>query len=319
MKSYLDLAKDDIVSSALASGFFEVRLAKAQSLDAELLRLKHWLDSGNHADMKWMEINPEKRCDPRLLLENCKSVIVLAASYYSPEEYQNDVGLGKVARYAWGGDYHKVLSKKMKKLLAGFKEDYPDYEFKAYTDTAPILERAWAEQSGIGWRGKHSLIINRKRGSYFFLSIILTTMDLESDLPDKDRCGKCTKCIDACPSGAIIAQKQVDARKCISYWTIESKSEFFPENIENNLSGRIFGCDICQEVCPWNNHRTSVAEIPEFIGDNKELNIDELIEMDEAYYRSLTDGTSLKRAKLKGLKRNAKALGKYWDGKNGYE
>ena len=310
MKSNLDLAKDDIVSSALAMGFFDARVAKAENLVAELERLKSWLKSGNHADMKWMERDPQKRCDPRQIQENCKSVIVLASSYNPDGEYENKVGLGKVARYAWGRDYHKILSKKMKKLLTGFEGNYPDYKFKAFTDTAPLLERAWAEKSGIGWQGKHSLIINRKRGSYFFLSVILTTMELEPDLPDRDRCGKCTKCIDACPTGAIIGDKIIDSRKCISYWTIESKAETFPENIEKNLSGRIFGCDICQEVCPWNNHRVPKTEISEFLGKTKELEINELLDMDEAYYRNLTDGTALKRAKLDGLRRNAKALEK---------
>jgi epoxyqueuosine reductase len=315
MKLNLDSAKDDIVSSALALGFFEVRVAKAESLDSELRRLKFWLESGNHADMMWMERDVEKRCDPRLMQENCKSVIILATSYNPDGEYKNNVGMGKVARYAWGRDYHKVLSKKMKKLLGNLKEEYPEHEFRAFTDTAPILERAWAEKSGIGWQGKHSLIINRKRGSYFFLSVILSTMDLETDPPDRDRCGKCTKCIDACPTGAIVSDKIIDARKCISYWTIESRAEAFPENIEKNLSGRIFGCDICQEVCPWNNHRVPKTEISEFLGNNKELNINELSEMDEKYYRNLTDGTALKRAKQDGLRRNAKALEKYWAGK----
>jgi len=247
--------KKILLELALNLGFLDMRVAKARPFDEEFKNFSNWLENGYHADMQYMERNQEKRQDIRNVMENANSVIVLSHSYfndddsYTPKRLKYD---GKIARFAMGADYHKVVLKKLKELARLILEQYPDSTNKCYVDTGPILEKQWAVRSGIGWQGKNSLIINRKYGSNFFIGIIITTLELEPDQPIKDYCGTCTKCLDDCPTKAIVKPKVVDGNKCISFWTIETKTATIPEETRKNISGWAYGCDICQDVCPWN-------------------------------------------------------------------
>ncbi|MFH1050092.1 MAG: tRNA epoxyqueuosine(34) reductase QueG [bacterium] len=247
--------KNRLVEHALENGFLDLKIAGAFPLDEEFVYFKQWLESGYHADMSYLERNTGKRSDVGKVLEKAKSVIVLSHPYfpdnsdYIPKKLKYE---GKIALFAKGRDYHKVIYKKLCKVAKLTTEIHPDSQYKCYVDTGPILEKQWAVRSGIGWQGKNSLINNRKYGSYFFIGIIITTLELEPDKPIKDYCGTCTKCLDACPTKAIVEPKVIDARRCISYWTIECKSDTMPEEIRKNLSGWAYGCDICQDVCPWN-------------------------------------------------------------------
>jgi len=247
--------KSKLVEAAKLNGFLDLRIAKAMPLIDEFIHFNDWLEKGFHAEMSYMARNTEKRYEIANALENAKSVLVLAHPYFEDSENYIPKRLkyeGKIARFAKGGDYHKVVLKKLKELARVILEQYPDTCNKCYVDTGPILEKQWAVRSGLGWQGKNSLIINRKFGSYFFIGIIITTLELEPDKPIKDYCGTCTKCLDACPTKAIVKPKVVDGNKCISFWTIETKTAEMPEETRKKLSGWAYGCDICHEVCPWN-------------------------------------------------------------------
>lgn len=298
------LEKNNIIEICESENFIRTHFAKFELLSSEINNYKQWLSNGYNADMEWMKNNLDKREDIRLIQKDAKSVIVLAYNYNQVTKHNSNKN--KISRYAWGDDYHNYIPKKLKRISTQLKEIYPNEEFKSYVDTGAILEKQWGVLSGLGWQGKNSLLLNRKLGSYFFISVIITTLEIDGDKLVNDYCGKCTKCIDACPTNAIIADKIVDSTKCISYWTIESKTEKFPNEISENLEGWAFGCDICQEVCPWNNHRTPV-QFDDFVKPRfGETEFDKKIifnyteeEFKERYIKS-----PIKRPKHNGIKRN---------------
>ncbi|MCA1903803.1 MAG: tRNA epoxyqueuosine(34) reductase QueG [Cyanobacteria bacterium KgW148] len=289
---------------ALSLGLTKVGIAEAISGE-EAQRLQDWLDRGFHADMAWMA-NP-KRQDIRQMLPGVKSVISLALNYYTPHLHQND--RAKISRYGWGRDYHKVLGKKLQKL-ADWLIAQTGCGARYYVDTAPIAEKAWAERAGIGWIGKHSNLITKDYGSWLFLGEVLTTLELQPDRRHRQYCGTCTRCISACPTQAIVAPFVVDARKCIAYHTIENRSETLPPEIVPHLQNWVAGCDICQDVCPWNQRFAQVTPIGEFQPYSANLNppIQDLIELTPAQWEQRFTASALRRITLKQWHRNAKAV-----------
>jgi epoxyqueuosine reductase len=292
-----------IKNLALSFGFDACGIAKARELSAHTTYLKTWLDNGYHADMHWMANHLEKRIDPTKLVDGAKSVIVVLKNYY-PNEYrfgQHDL---KISRYALGKDYHNVIKIKLKQLLNQLKLQMGPMNGRCFVDSAPILERAWAVEAGLGWIGKNSLLLNRNLGSFFFIGEIIVDIELEYNIPTKSYCGNCTACIDNCPTKAITSPSVVDSNKCISYHTIENKGEI-PENVCNNMNGRIFGCDICQEACPWNNkaqphHEADfnpLQEITVFKEKGWEI-------LTETEFNAVFKNSAVKRTGYTGLMRN---------------
>jgi len=292
---------------ALQAGFDACGIARARILEEERELLHEWLQQGMHAGMAWMERHFEKRLDPAALLPGTRSVICLLHSY-QPEEVQP--GPYRVARYAYGEDYHFVLRDKMKPVVGWLKEQGATIH-RAFTDSAPIMERAWAQQAGLGWRGKNSLLLNKELGSWFFLAEILTDLELTPDEPlTRDYCGGCVRCIVACPTQAIVQPGVVDARRCISYLTIEHRGAI-PEEFRGSYHDWVFGCDICQEVCPW-NHEVSPHTEPRFRPSPElfSLRAGEWEELSEAVFQPLFRRSPLQRTGLEGIRRNIGFLGK---------
>jgi epoxyqueuosine reductase len=291
-----------VKSSAAAKGFDACGIAAAAPIDPED-RLGEWLRNGYHADMDWMERTRDIRQDVQKKLPGTRSVVVVARNYYAPRPDPEE-GTGKVARYAWGRDYHRVLLKPLRRL-ARFIETLEDGA-KTYCciDSGPVLERAWAARAGLGWIGKNSLVLRRDLGSWFFLGTILTTVELTPDSPVPDQCGSCRLCIDACPTDAIVEPGVVDSRRCISYQTIENRGEI-PQELQPNFDGWVFGCDICQDVCPWNRKVTETDEI-DFHPRPGHANLDpsSIAKMDEDAFREEFRGTPILRAKRNGMLRN---------------
>lgn len=288
-------------------GFDACGVAQARRLDEEEPRLEAWLKQGLHGKMQWMENHFDKRLDPTLLVPGAKTVVSLLYNYY-PSQKPKDPLAPKVAKYAWGEDYHFVIKRKLKDLMAFLQTHVGDVQGRAFVDSAPVLEHAWARLSGLGWVGKHSLLLNKTQGSFFFLCELIIDIELPPDGPVTDHCGTCTRCIDACPTDAIIAPKVLDASKCISYLTIELKDEI-PNEFEGQMENWAFGCDICQDVCPWNR----------FAKPHKEPAFEphpELLEMTEREWHEMTDEvfgrvfkkSAVKRTKFSGLKRNLKFI-----------
>ena len=239
-----------IKEEALRLGFDSIGVSKAEFLENEAPRLESWLKRGFHGQMSYMENHFDKRLDPTLLVPGAQSVISLTYNYF-PKELQREDSY-KLSKYAYGEDYHRVVKDKLRDLVASMRERLGSFHARVFTDSAPIMERSWAQRSGLGWIGKHSLLINKSKGSYFFLAEIITDLELEADVPfSTDHCGTCTRCVDACPTEAIIPDKTVDASKCISYFTIELKDEI-PVEFREKFEDWMFGCDICLDVCPWN-------------------------------------------------------------------
>ena len=285
-------------------GFAAVGISKAIRLDEEAKKLEHWLNLQNHGTMSYMENHFELRVDPSKLVPGSKSVISLLYNYHNPIK-QNDPEAPKISQYAYGRDYHKVIKKKLKLLIASIRSEIGDVNGRAFVDSAPILERDWAKRSGLGWIGKHTLLINKQKGSYFFLAELVIDLELEADLPIKDYCGTCTKCIDACPTGAIAENGYIlDAKKCISYLTIELK-EKLPTAYSDKMENWMFGCDICQEVCPWNRFSKKHEE-PDFEPSEGllEMSKSDWQEISEEVFDKLFHGSAVKRTKYQGLKRN---------------
>jgi epoxyqueuosine reductase len=298
------IERQNIEKICLDENFSTFKVSNYKLLDKESKNYSEWISKGFNSKMKWMESNIDKRKDVKKVQDGANSVIVLTYNYNIKKEHSSNNY--KISRYAWGDDYHNFIPKKLKRICKKLENIYPKEEFKYYVDTGPILEKQWAVQSGTGWQGKNSLILNRKLGSYFFISIIITTLKIESDELVKDYCGKCTKCIDACPTNAIVLDKVVDSELCISYWTIESRDESFPNQISDNLNGWAFGCDICQEVCPWNNHRVPV-QIEDFVqprGGRTNINPNHIKSLSEDEYKELCIKSPLKRPKHEGMIRN---------------
>lgn len=291
-------------------GFARVGIVPVQPLEDEGQRLREWLETGNHGTMAWLEREPAKRADPSQLLPGARSMIVVAENYFTSHKHDEDPRKGKISRYAWGDDYHDVVREKLIRLLNYLGEIAPNATGKICVDTVPIMEKAWAVRAGIGWLGKHSNVITTTHGSWVFLGEIILDIELEYDTEIvADHCGTCTACIDACPTNAIVLPYVVDSRKCISYATIELREDRLPESIAENLSGWVYGCDICQDVCPWNRFEKPSTE-PRFEPRAGEvaLELDDVISMTHDDYVQRFRGSAMKRTKLTGLKRNSAQL-----------
>ncbi|MGB8320522.1 MAG: tRNA epoxyqueuosine(34) reductase QueG [Ignavibacteriaceae bacterium] len=302
----MNITNDIIIEKAKDQGFDLIGFAPADELNKEIKNLKKWLNKNYQAGMLYMERNIEKRKNVKNLLSSAKSVISLGLNYYTPEKYSNDKNKGKISRYAWGKDYHLIIWKKLYKLVDELKKIDSSFEAKSYVDTGPVMDKAWAVKSGIGWLGKHTNVINREYGSWFFIASLITNFEFEYSLPMEDFCGSCRACIDACPTNAIIDEYVIDANKCISYLTIENKDEI-PEQFNGKFENWIFGCDICQDVCPWNNKFSKITDIEEFfpVNDNKELSLNEAVSISKDEFNKKFKDSPVKRTKLSGLKRNA--------------
>ncbi len=287
---------------ALAEGFDFCGISKAEFLEEEAPRLENWLKSEKHGAMQYMEGHFDKRLDPTKLVPGTKSVITLLYNHYPKQPLPVNDNY-HIAKYAYGQDYHQVIKIKLRNLLDGLRKELGDIEGRAFVDSAPIMERAWAQRSGLGWVGKNSLLLNKSMGSFFFIAELLVDLELEPDGPTADYCGTCTRCIDACPTNAIDPY-QVDASKCISYFTIELK-EAIPDEFKGKFENWIFGCDICQDVCPWNRFAKPHSE-KEFvpITDLFEMSRKDWEVLDEDAYRRIFKGSPVKRAKYSGIKRN---------------
>jgi epoxyqueuosine reductase len=293
-----------IKAEAQRLGFLFCGISPAGFLEEEATLLEKWLKNSYQGEMSYMENHFDKRLDPRLLVDGAKSVISLGLNYYS-EAQQSDPDAPKISMYAYGEDYHSVIKIKLKTLLNSIQEEIGDVHGRAFVDSAPVLDKAWAKKAGLGWVGKHSNLINQQNGSYFFLAELIVDAELAYDIaPQADHCGTCTRCIDACPTEAIIAPYVVDGSKCISYLTIELKSEI-PTEFAGKLDNWAFGCDICQKVCPWNKFASphqEAAFMPsaELLGLPKK----EWEEITEEVFEKLFSKSAVKRTKLAGLKRN---------------
>jgi epoxyqueuosine reductase len=297
---------DLIKQRAIELGFTKAGVTSAAPFDEESDRFEAWVAAGSQGYMGWLERNHDKRRDVTNILPGAKSILSLALNYYHP--YQRQPDDLKISRYAWGTDYHELIPQKLEALLAYIKELLPEANGRYYTDTGPLLEKAIAQRAGIGWIGKHTNVITREVGSWVFLSEIILDIELEPDEPVTDMCGTCTKCIDACPTDAITAPFQLDATRCISYLTIELKhdKEIAPDY---DLQGWLYGCDICQDVCPWNRFEQT-SDIQEFLPrrENVKLKEDQLLAMEQEEFSRRFKKSPIKRTKLAGLKRNLWAL-----------
>jgi len=302
--TYSQLIKEE----AQKLGFLFCGISEAGFLEKEAPRLESWLKKGYHGEMSYMENHFDKRLDPRLLVDDAKSVISLGLNYYSDQQ-QLDPEAPKISRYAFGEDYHDVIKKKLFLLLDFIREQIGDVNGRAFVDSAPVLDRAWAKKAGLGWIGKNGNLISKQKGSFFFLAELIIDLELEYDIePTKDHCGTCTRCIDACPTEAIVAPAVVDGSRCISYLTIELKNEI-PQEFKGKTNNWMFGCDICQDVCPWNRfsvlHQEPAFQPPE-----------ELLSMTKADWEEITEDTfkkvfknsAVKRTKFSGLTRNISFL-----------
>jgi len=292
-----------IKSKAQELGFVFCGIAKAEFLEKEAPQLEAWLKRGYQGKMSYLENHFDKRLDPTLLVPGAKSVVSLVYNYYPKKDLAEDDHL-KIAKYAYGEDYHFVIKDKLKTFMAHLHETIGEVNGRAFVDSAPVMERAWAQKSGLGWVGKNSLLLNRKTGSFFFLAELIIDLELDYDSPTKDYCGTCTACMDACPTDAISEPYVVDGSKCISYFTIELKEEI-PNEVKGKFENWIFGCDICQDVCPWNrfsspHHETRFNPSQELIS----MKESDWREISEEVFRSVFKKSAVKRTGLKGLQRN---------------
>lgn len=301
---------DSIKQRARIEGFDKVGIVSANALVNEGRLLQEWLDRGYHGDMAWMARNVEKRIDPRQLFPAARSIVVVALNYFTPAQHSNSSTTGKVSRYAWGDDYHDVVGGKLQALLRWIKDQVPDVEGKICVDIQPVMDKAWAVRAGLGWLGKHTNVITPEFGSWVFIGELLLSLELIDDEDRiEDHCGTCTLCIDACPTQAITEPYVVDSTKCISYGTIEVRAEELPPLIKENLSSWLYGCDICQDVCPWNRFEQETRETRfEPRSGNVNASLTQLLELTPESYAERFRGSAMKRAKLSGLQRNARAL-----------
>lgn len=295
-----------IKEEAKRLGFDFCGISKAEFLEEEAPRLENWLRNGMQGKMEYMENHFDKRLDPRLLVEDARSVVSLLYNYY-PQQVQNPEA-PKISKYAYGLDYHEVIKEKLKEFLNTLKERIGEVNGRAFVDSAPVLDKAWATKSGLGWVGKNANLINKQQGSFFFIAELIIDLDLEYDGPVPDYCGTCTRCLDACPTQAIVEPFVVDGSKCISYFTIELK-DAIPEDFKNQLDNWVFGCDVCQDVCPWNRFSVPHKE-PQFVNQTGMLNFSkqEWHDMTEEVFASVFRNSAVKRTKYKGLKRNLEFL-----------
>jgi len=310
MRSMAKTFTEEIKLESRRLGFDKVGVAPAGALTEEGERLRLWLARGFHGRMSYMARDPQQRADPRLLLPSVKSVVSVALNYFRPEKHTDAPEVGKISRYAWGDDYHDVLRDKLGALLEWVRERAPGVEGKICVDSSPMMDKAWAARAGLGWIGKHTNLITKEFGSWVFLGELLLSIELDYDsFVEPDHCGACRACIDACPTRAIIAPYQLDATRCISYGTIELRETELPEPIKSNLESWVFGCDICQDVCPWSRFSKETAEKRfEPREGVVEPRLHELVEMSQEEFSTRFRKSAIKRAKLAGLKRNAMAV-----------
>ena len=293
-----------IKTIARSIGFDDCGIAKAQRLDEDARRLEQWLKKDYHGEMQYMENHFDLRVDPTKLVPGAKSVITLLFNYFPSVQQHDDVP--KIAKYAYGKDYHLVIREKLQEFLFRIREEIGNIEGRGFVDSAPVLERSWAQRSGLGWLGKNGNLINKKTGSFFFIATLITDLELTPDDPYvKDYCGTCTKCIDACPTEAILPNKELDASKCISYYTIELKSNTLPDVLKNNADNWVFGCDICQDVCPWNRF-SSAHTHKEFepLDEIMTFTFKDWMALDRESFNQLFKDSPIKRTKWEGMKRN---------------
>ena len=292
-----------IKSEALSIGFLSCGISKAEFLSEEATKLENWLKSGFNGEMSYMERNFDKRLDPRLLVPGCKSVISLLFNYYTKKKPKKDHE-PKISSYAYGKDYHLVVKDKLRELLLRIKNLVGDVNGRVFVDSASVMDRVWAKKSGLGWIGKNTNLISKKTGSFFFIAELILDLELEYDHPTTDHCGSCTACIDSCPTNALATPYQIDATKCISYATIELKNNI-PDSFKDNMRGWIFGCDICQDVCPWNrfskNHNEPTFKDKKNITDMSKSQWEDLTKdvFDEVFKDS-----PIQRTGYNGIKRN---------------
>src|SRR5690554_4538540 len=295
-----------IKAEAARLGFMSCGISKAQFLEAEAPRLESWLKNNMHGEMRYMENYFDKRLDPTKLVEGSKSVISLLLNYY-PKEFQKDASY-KLSKYAYGTDYHFVIKDKLKDLLSFIQTEIGEVEGRAFVDSAPVLDKAWAAKSGLGWIGKNSNLLTKQVGSFYFIAELLIDLELDYDTPVTDHCGSCTACIDACPTQAITEPYVVDGSKCISYFTIELK-EAIPNDFKGRFDDWMFGCDVCQDVCPWNKfskpHQEPLFQPkPELLAFTKK----DWEEITEDTFGKIFQKSAVKRTKFSGLKRNINFL-----------
>lgn len=285
-------------------GFDFCGVSRAEHLPEEEAHLTKWLNKGYHGKMQWMEGHFDKRVDPTKLVDGARSVVSLLFNYYPAEQFDdNNI---KISKYAYGADYHHVIKHKLKTFLYRINEDIGEVGGRVFVDSAPVLDRAWAAKSGLGWIGKNSMLITKQQGSFYFIAELILDLDLTADLPTTDHCGTCTACIDACPTDAIVADKVVDSTKCISYLTIELKEQI-PTTFQKQMEGWAFGCDICQDVCPWNRFSTP-NRVESFVAHPllKDLHINDWQEMTEEVFKDVFRKSAVKRAGYIKLKENIK-------------
>jgi epoxyqueuosine reductase len=305
----MKLTNEIVIEKANQLGFDLVGFAKAEELTEETANLQKWIEMKYHGNMEYMQRNLDKRKDISTILPDAKSAISLAINYYTSEKYIDDPSLSKISRYAWGKDYHLIIWEKLEQLETKLKELDPSFKSLSYVDTGPVMDKAWAVKAGLGWLGKHTNVINKEFGSWIFLATIITNYEFDYSSSIPDFCGSCTACIDACPTEAIVAEYILDANRCISYLTIENKGDI-PDSFRDKFDDWLFGCDICQDVCPWNIKFSTVTNLKEFhpLKSNKQINPDEVLDMNEVEFSERFKESPVKRAKLKGLKRNAAFL-----------
>jgi len=302
---------DIIKDNARKLGFDFCGISKAQVLNEDARRLEQWLNKGMHGNMQYMENYFDLRIDPTKLVPGAKSVITLLLNYF-PSDKQNEEN-PKIAKYAYGNDYHEVIREKLKQLIQSIKENIGEVNGRGFVDSAPVLERSWAQKSGLGWIGKNGNLINKQSGSFFFIATLITDLELTYDNEyTKDYCGTCTKCIDACPTDAILPDHVIDGSKCISYFTIELKDALIPDSMKGKFDNWMFGCDICQDVCPWNRfskptNKIAFKPLPEILQFSK----NDWEELSEESFKKIFAHSPIKRSKWSGIKRNLQFIKNY--------
>lgn len=297
-----------IKTTAQSLGFDYCGIAKAEKLDEDARRLETWLNKGFQGTMNYMQNYFDLRVDPTKLVPGAKSVITLLLNYFP--SHQQNTNAPQVSKYAYGKDYHEVIKEKLKTFLLLIKEDIGDVHGRGFADSAPVLEKSWAQKSGLGWVGKNGNLITKNDGSFFFIATLITDLDLETDNPFiKDYCGTCTRCIDTCPTDAILPDKVIDGSKCISYFTIELKDLLIPNEMKGKFENRLFGCDVCQDVCPWNRFskptkETAFMPLREILNFNK----NDWEDITDESFKIIFKDSALKRTKFHGIKRNLKFI-----------
>ncbi|MBI1287904.1 MAG: tRNA epoxyqueuosine(34) reductase QueG [Flavobacteriales bacterium] len=296
-----------IKQEAQRLGFLQCGISKADFLEEEAPRLERWLNANMHGEMGYMANHFDKRLDPRKLVDGAKSIITVLLNYY-PSETQKDQEAPKISKYAYGNDYHHVIKGKLRELVNFINEEIGEVGGRAFVDSAPVMDKAWAAKAGLGWIGKNTNLIHPKNGSFFFIGELILDIELEPDQPIRDHCGTCTACIDACPTGAIIQPYVVDGSKCISYFTIELK-DAIPTEMKGKFDNWAFGCDVCQDVCPWNRFSKPHTE-PQFNPhpDLLEMTKQDWEELTEDVFKKVFQKSAVKRTKFNGLKRNLEFL-----------